>query len=401
MHSFSRRACHLSCRFDRPGGHASGSRSSLSESATHRSHPSTCKRSGSERRAQISRAVSGRILTILGRTATVYVDTGGSVLISMDTHRIAVVALDGVKALDLAIPMDVFTVDPDVPYDLRICGTSDRVRTASGLTLALDHGLDAVREADTVIVVGYQPVEHAVPSSVVDALVTSLARGARVASICTGAFALAAAGILDGRRATTHWQLLDDFEAQFPAVQVDRDVLYVDNGNVLTSAGMCCGIDMCLHIVMRDLGAATANRVARALVAPPHRAGGQAQYVPAAVAVAGDASLAATRAWVLGHLADPITVSDMAKHARMSIRTFMRHFTDETGTTPLQWLVNARITSAREMLERTDYSIDRVAQDSGVGSAANLRLHFRRTLGTTPTTYRRAFSSNYDIAKAV
>ncbi|WP_234792708.1 GlxA family transcriptional regulator [Mycolicibacterium fortuitum] len=316
-------------------------------------------------------------------------------------HRIAVVALDGVTALDVAIPIDVFTIDRDVPYELKVCGTSDRVSTASGLALAVGHGLDAVVEADTVIVPGYQPVDRPVPAPVLDALVASVARGARVASICTGAFALAAAGVLDGQRATTHWQHLGELQALFPSVQIDRDVLYVDNGNVLTSAGMCCGIDMCLYMVMRDLGAATANRVARALVAPPHRDGGQAQYVPAAVAIVGDTSLAATRAWVLNRLAETITVTEMAQHARMSVRTFMRRFTDETGTTPLQWLVNARITAARELLETTDYSVDRVAQDSGLGSAANLRLHFRRSLATTPTAYRQAFSCDYATATAV
>ncbi|MFV8264660.1 GlxA family transcriptional regulator [Mycolicibacterium peregrinum] len=316
-------------------------------------------------------------------------------------HRIAVVALDGVTALDIAIPIDVFTIDRDVPYELKVCGTSDRVSTASGLALAVGHGLDAVVEADTVIVPGYQPVDRPVPAPVLDALVASVARGARVASICTGAFALAAAGVLDGQRATTHWQHLGELQALFPSVQIDRDVLYVDNGNVLTSAGMCCGIDMCLYMVMRDLGAATANRVARALVAPPHRDGGQAQYVPAAVAIVGDTSLAATRTWVLNRLAETITVTEMAQHARMSVRTFMRRFTDETGTTPLQWLVNARITAARELLETTDYSVDRVAQDSGLGSAANLRLHFRRSLATTPTAYRQAFSCDYATATAV
>ncbi|MDF3336888.1 helix-turn-helix domain-containing protein [Mycolicibacterium septicum] len=316
-------------------------------------------------------------------------------------HRIAVVALDGVTALDIAIPIDVFTIDRDVPYELKVCGTSDRVSTASGLALAVGHGLDAVVEADTVIIPGYQPVDRPVPAPVLDALVASVARGARVASICTGAFALAAAGVLDGQRATTHWQHLGELQALFPSVQIDRDVLYVDNGNVLTSAGMCCGIDMCLYMVMRDLGAATANRVARALVAPPHRDGGQAQYVPAAVAIVGDTSLAATRAWVLNRLAETITVTEMAQHARMSVRTFMRRFTDETGTTPLQWLVNARITAARELLETTDYSVDRVAQDSGLGSAANLRLHFRRSLATTPTAYRQAFSCDYATATAV
>ncbi|KAA0082760.1 helix-turn-helix domain-containing protein [Mycolicibacterium sp. P9-64] len=319
----------------------------------------------------------------------------------MDNHRIAVVALDGVTALDLAIPLDVFTVEPGLPYDVKVCGIADRVTASSGLTMAIDHGLDTMDEADTVIVAGYQPVQRPVPAPVLDGLVAALARGARVASICTGAFALAAAGLLDGRRATTHWQHLGELEAQFPFVQIDRDVLYVDNGSVLTSAGMCCGIDMCLHLLMRDLGAATANRVARALVAPPHREGGQAQYVPAPVAVVGESSLAATRAWALNHLAGPITVSEMAKHARTSVRTFMRRFTDETGTTPLQWLVNARITAARELLETTDYSIDRVAEDSGLGSAANLRLHFRRSLATTPTAYRQTFSCDYATAAAV
>lgn len=316
-------------------------------------------------------------------------------------HRIAVVALDGVTALDIAIPVDVFTIDRDVPYDLRVCGMSDHISTASGLALAVSHGLDAAGDADTVIVPGYQPVDRPVPTPVRDVLVESVERGARVASICTGAFALAAAGVLDGRRATTHWQHLGEFETLFPSVQIDRDVLYVDDGNVLTSAGMCCGIDMCLYMVMRDLGAATANRVARALVAPPHRDGGQAQYVPAAVAIVGDTSLAATRAWILDHLAETITVAEMAQHARMSVRTFMRRFTDETGTTPLQWLVNARVTAARELLETTDFSIDRVAQDSGLGSAANLRLHFRRSLATTPTAYRQAFSCDYATATAV
>lgn len=319
----------------------------------------------------------------------------------MDTHRIAVVALDGVTALDLAIPLDVFTVEPGLPYEVRICGLAERVTASSGLTMAIDHGLDTMDEADTVIVAGYQPVQRPVPAAVLDGLVASLGRGARVASICTGAFALAAAGLLDGRRATTHWQHLGDLEAQFPLVQIDRDVLYVDNGSVLTSAGMCCGIDMCLHLLMRDLGAATANRVARALVAPPHREGGQAQYVPAAVAMVGEASLAATRAWALNRLSEPITVPEMAKHARMSVRTFMRRFTDETGTTPLQWLVNARITAARELLETTDYSIDRVAEKSGLGSAANLRLHFRRSLATTPTAYRQTFACHCGTAAAV
>lgn len=214
-----------------------------------------------------------------------------------------------------------------------------------------------------------------------------------VVSICTGAFALASAGILDGLHATTHWEYIDEFEREYPSVQVDRDVLYVDEGDVLTSAGVCCGIDLCLHIVRRDLGAAVANRIARGLVAAPHREGGQAQYVPAPLADAGDASLSATREWALQRLDESLSIRLLARHAGMSQRTFLRRFAEETGTTPLQWLLNARLGKARELLETTDCSVDRVARDCGLGTPANLRLHFRRTLGTTPTAYRRAFTS--------
>jgi transcriptional regulator GlxA family with amidase domain len=212
-----------------------------------------------------------------------------------------------------------------------------------------------------------------------------------VVSICTGAFALAAAGVLDGLHATTHWQYIDDLERQFPSVRADRDVLYVDEGDVLTSAGVCCGIDLCLHIVRRDLGAVVANQIARGLVAAPHRDGGQAQYVPAPVADAGDTALADTRAWALQRLGQSLPVIELARHAGMSQRSFMRRFTEETGVTPLQWLVSARLGLARELLETTRHSVDQVARDCGLGSAPNLRLHFRRALDTTPTAYRRAF----------
>jgi transcriptional regulator GlxA family with amidase domain len=198
---------------------------------------------------------------------------------------------------------------------------------------------------------------------------------------------------LDGLHATTHWQQIDDLERDFPAVSVDRDVLYVDEGDVLTSAGVCCGIDLCLHIVRRDLGATAANEIARAMVAAPHREGGQAQYVPAPVSVAGEASLSDTRAWALQRLDQPLTLPVLARHAGISQRTFMRRFTEETASTPLRWLLGARLGLARELLETTDHSVDRVARECGLGTAANLRLHFRRALGTTPTAYRRTFSA--------
>jgi transcriptional regulator GlxA family with amidase domain len=227
---------------------------------------------------------------------------------------------------------------------------------------------------------------------VLDALAEAHAEGRRVVSICTGAFALASAGVLDGLRATTHWQHLDELERSFPTVRFERDVLYVDEVQVLTSAGVCCGIDLCLHLVRRDLGAAVANRIARGLVAAPHRDGGQAQYVPAPVTTAGEASLVQTRAWALERLSDPLTLRVLARHAGVSQRTLIRRFIEETGATPLQWLLNARLGKAREMLETSTLPIDRVAQDCGLGTAANLRLRFRRALDATPTAYRRTFT---------
>lgn len=311
----------------------------------------------------------------------------------MMAHHVAVLALDGVTPLDLAIPTQIFTARPETPYEMTLCGPKAKVATNAGFTLEVSGGLELVREADTVIVPGFEPIQRP-PDAVLGTLAEARDRGGRVVSICTGAFALAAAGVLDGLHATTHWQHIDEFERDFPAVTVDRDVLYVDEGDVLTSAGVCCGIDLCLHIVRRDLGAEVANQVARGLVAAPHRDGGQAQYVPAPVAAAGDASLAGTREWALHRLGEPLTLPVLARHASLSQRTFMRRFAEETGTTPLQWLLNARLGRARELLETTDHSVDQVARDCGLGTAANLRLHFRRVLDTTPTAYRRAFSRN-------
>ncbi|WP_225102346.1 GlxA family transcriptional regulator [Streptomyces sp. CoH27] len=314
----------------------------------------------------------------------------------MTVHRVAVLALDGMAPLDLAIPVQIFGPRTETPYQVSVCGPASTVSAASGLALAVTSGLDVLHAADTLIVPGFgpgfSPQPGPLPQAVLDALATARDRGRRVVSICTGAFALAAAGLLDDLHATTHWQYTDELERRFPAVHVERDVLYVDEGNVLTSAGVCCGIDLCLHIVRRDLGAVVANQIARNIVAAPHREGGQAQYVPALVAVTGDTALADTRAWALERLAQPLTVTQLARHARMSERSLMRRFVEETGTTPLKWLVNARLGLARELLETTDQSIDVVASEAGLGSAANLRLHFRRALNTTPTAYRRAFT---------
>lgn len=305
-------------------------------------------------------------------------------------------ALDGMAPLDLAIPLQIFGSRAQTTYQVSVCGPAGSVSTADGFTLTLTGGLEMLGAADTLIVPGFDPglgpQPGQLPTAVLDTLATARDRGRRLVSICTGAFALAEAGLLDGLHATTHWQHTDRLERRYPAVHVDRDVLYVDEGDILTSAGVCCGIDLCLHIVRRDLGATVANEIARRIVAAPHREGGQAQYVPAPVADAGDTALADTRAWALEHLEQPLTVAQLAGHAAMSERSFLRRFVEETGTTPLQWLVSARLGLARELLETTDHSIDQVAHDCGLGSAANLRLYFRRALNTTPSAYRRAFS---------
>lgn len=305
-------------------------------------------------------------------------------------------ALDGMAPLDLAIPLQIFGSRAQTTYQVSVCGPAGSVSTADGFTLTLTGGLEMLGAADTLIVPGFDPglgpQPGQLPTAVLDTLATARDRGRRLVSICTGAFALAEAGLLDGLHATTHWQHTDRLERRYPAVHVDRDVLYVDEGDILTSAGVCCGIDLCLHIVRRDLGATVANEIARRIVAAPHREGGQAQYVPAPIADAGDTALADTRAWALEHLEQPLTVAQLAGHAAMSERSFLRRFVEETGTTPLQWLVSARLGLARELLETTDHSIDQVAHDCGLGSAANLRLYFRRALNTTPSAYRRAFS---------
>ncbi|MEU7472063.1 helix-turn-helix domain-containing protein [Streptomyces sp. NPDC044984] len=313
-------------------------------------------------------------------------------------HRVAVLVLDDVLPLDLGIPAQVFIAVPGDPYELTLCGrTAGSVPTAAGFAVTVTAGLEAVHDADTVVVPGYAPHLRELPADVLAALAGAHARGRRLVSICTGAFALAAAGILDGREATTHWKYADELAARHPRVSVDPRVLYVDEGQVLTSAGVAAGIDLCLHLVRRDLGARTANQVARSLVSAPHRDGGQAQYIrrPLAPDTYG-VTLAPTRAWALAHLHEPLTVPRLAAHAHMAPRTFARRFVAETGTTPLRWLLAARLDRARELLESTGLAVDHIADRCGLGSPSNLRLHFRRTLGTTPTAYRAAFTPTAD-----
>jgi transcriptional regulator GlxA family with amidase domain len=259
--------------------------------------------------------------------------------------------------------------------------------------LAPDHGLDRLARADTVLVPGWADVDAAPPAELVDAVRAAHSRGARVASLCTGAFVLAAAGLLDGLRATTHWAHTEVLAARFPRVTVDQDVLYVDNGQVLTSAGKAAAMDLCLHLVRADHGPAAANAIARRLVVPPHRAGGQAQFVTTPVPARDDHPLASLLPWITARLDRPLTVEDLARRANMSSRHLGRHFRSVTGTTPLRWLLNQRIRRAQELLENTDAGIDAVAEAVGMGTATTLRRHFNRTVGVPPDTYRRTFRS--------
>ena len=308
----------------------------------------------------------------------------------MRSHRVAILTLDGVLPLDFGIAAQVFLERPWLPYRTTACGERPHVEVATGFSLVVPGNLDDVRRADTVIVPGFLDHGRIFSDGVLDALRYVHRRRRRVVSICTGAFALAAAGVLDGLSATTHWNAVDELAEQYPQVTVDRNVLYVDNGQVLTSAGVASGIDLCLHIVRSDLGAATANRLARLIVAAPHRDGGQTQFIEAPMGSRAG-SLAATRSWALDRLDEPLAVADLARHAGVSERTLSRRFVEETGTPPLQWLLGVRIQRARELIETADQSVDHVARQCGLGTAANLRLHFRRFVGTTPTAYRNAF----------
>jgi transcriptional regulator GlxA family with amidase domain len=311
-------------------------------------------------------------------------------------HRVAILALPSVVPFDLGVPVQVFGYPRDDlgarRYEAVVCGARrGRVPTAGGFDLHVAHGLEALADAHTVVVPGVDDLSLPIPPSATRALADAHARGARVVSICTGAFVLAAAGLLDGRAATTHWLDAPAFRARFPRVALDPDVLYVDEGSVLTSAGIASGIDLCLHVVRRDYGAAVANAVARRLVVAPHRSGGQAQFVPQPVSAPRGLQLEGTRGWMLARLPEPLTVARMAEHAGMPLRTFARRFRAETGTSPLHWLLRQRLLAAQQLLEETDESVDRVAGRCGIGSSVSLRAHFRRELGTSPLAYRRAF----------
>ncbi|MFI0366656.1 GlxA family transcriptional regulator [Actinomadura sp. 1N219] len=311
-------------------------------------------------------------------------------------HKLAVAVTEGVPIFELAIPCEVFGYErpglADWWYDFRLCAPAG-TRTAAGFAADARHGLDALAEADTVVIPACANVVDDQPSDLVEAIRAAHDNGARIVSLCTGAFVLAAAGLLDGRPATTHWMHADQLRHRYPKVKVDASVLYIDDGDILTSAGTAAGLDLCLHIVRADHGAAVASALAKRLVMPAHRPGGQAQYIDARVSVHDAADLGPLLDWARRRLHEPLTVPTLARRANVTPRTLIRRFHATTGTTPMAWLRGIRIDHARELLETTSLPVDQIAQRSGLGSPANLRHHFTRVVGVPPTTYRRTFSA--------
>jgi transcriptional regulator GlxA family with amidase domain len=315
----------------------------------------------------------------------------------MAPHRVVILCLDALVAFDLTAPAQAFALahaeDGSPHYSVSTCSPGGaEVRTTSGFGITPAAGLGAMRGAETIVVPGYAGLLSPPPEPALAALRAAAEHGTRVLSVCTGAFALAHAGLLDGRRATTHWAWAGELASRFPAVTVEPDALFVDQGQVKTSAGLSAGIDLSLHVIRTDFGAAVGARVARHMVAPPHRDGGQAQFIDAAAAAdEEDGGLEPTRRWAAERLGQPLDVAAMAAQAGVSPRTFARRFRAETGTTPLQWLLGRRVLEARRLLESSDLPVEDVAGRCGFGTAASLREHFRRATATTPTAYRRSF----------
>lgn len=313
-------------------------------------------------------------------------------------HVVAVLALPDTIAFDLATAVEAFgrvQLPSGAPgYRIVVCGSQPEV-TAGPLRIATDHGLEALAEADTIVVPGRNDPTVDTSQEVLSALTAAHARGVRIASICSGAITLAATGLLDGKRATTHWIATEYFRARFPAVDLDPDVLYVDEGQVLTSAGASAGLDLCLHMIARDYGAAVAADAARLAVAPLHRSGGQAQFIlrnQAAVKhIAERTELDDVLAWIEQEAHRDVTLHDIAARAAVSVRTLNRRFQSETGQTPMQWLTGVRVRHAQQLLESTAYGVERIGREVGFTSPANFREQFRRLTGVAPLNYRNTF----------
>ncbi|MFF5288301.1 GlxA family transcriptional regulator [Paractinoplanes globisporus] len=313
-------------------------------------------------------------------------------------HRIVVLALDGVIPFDLATPIEVFErvrLAGDVPaYDVLVCAPTPEV-DAGRFTLRVDHGLEALAEADTIMLPGCREPAHRVRENVLNGLRAAATRGTRIASVCSGAFVLAATGLLDGRRATTHWAGAETFARMFPRVELDPAVLYVDEGQFLTSAGAAAGLDLCLHIIRRDHGSAAAADAARLSVMPLEREGGQAQFiVPERPPAPRGSTMEPLLTWLEESCDRDLSLDAIAARAGLSTRTLNRHFREQTGTTPLQWLHRARVRRAQHLLENTEEPVDRIGDSVGFGSPTAFRDRFKRIVGTSPHHYRRSFRTS-------
>lgn len=312
-------------------------------------------------------------------------------------HTVATILFDAVNPFELGVATEVFGVErPELEvtwYRFLLCAAlPGPVRTSVGFLVTAPYALSHVAEADTVIVPASLPANGPFPDALLETLRDAYQRGARIIALCTGAFLLAEAGLLDGRRVTTHWRWAAELAARYPKVQVDPSVLYIDDGQILTSAGTAASIDLSLHVVRRDYGAEIAAAVARRMVVPPHRDGGQAQYIETPLhTLEQDEPFGAMIAWLAGHLQESLTVEQMAARVFMSPRTFARRFQATLGATPYQWLLQQRIALAQRLLETTDEAIEQVAVSCGFRTAATLRLHFQRVLHTAPKAYRHVF----------
>jgi AraC family transcriptional activator FtrA len=312
--------------------------------------------------------------------------------------RVAVLLIDELAPFEFGVTCEVFGIDrteDGVPkFEFRVCGErpgEPLATTIPGVSLTPQFGLDAIEDADLVAVPAMS-IRDEYPPAAIEALQVAAERGATLLSVCSGAFLLGAAGLLDDRRCTTHWKHIAEFRERFPAAKVDPDVLFVDEGSLITSAGTAAGIDACLHLVRREVGSAAATAIARRMVVPPQRDGGQRQFVELPIPECSGDSLQPVLAWMLDHLAEEHTVSKLARHAQMSERTFARRFVAETGTTPHKWLSMQRILHARTLLEETELGIEEIARECGFGTAALLRHHFHRVVGVSPHDYRRTFA---------
>lgn len=314
----------------------------------------------------------------------------------MQAIKVAIAAFDQIRPFHLSVPCAVFgeaADDADPLFRVRVCAAEPgELRTQIGFSIATPYGLRELAQADVVIVPSWRNAAEPAPRPLLDALHRAHKRGATLVGLCLGAFVLAETGLIDGKHATTHWRSTELFMQRFPKVKLDSNVLYVDEGDIVTSAGTAAGIDCCLHVVRKQFGAEATNRIARRLVVPPHRQGGQAQYIEQPVlAGAADNPLTKTLSWAARHLDEAHTLDSLAARALMSRRSFTRHFRQHTGTTVGQWLLTQRLGLAQRMLETTDQPIERIAERAGFGTALSMRQHFGVAFNTTPSTYRREF----------